>query len=50
MAKAYRTVMLDSVRVMNRLKAVFRSRGISTAGRQVFGQNTKEKWVKKLPP
>ena len=49
MGKAYRTVMIDSVRVMNRLKGVFRSRGIPTAGRQVFGQNTKEKWVKKLP-
>jgi len=49
MAKAYRTVMLDSVRVMNRLKAVFRSRGISTADRQIFGQRTKEKWIKKLP-
>ncbi len=49
MAKAYRTVMLDSVRVMNRLKAVFRSRGISTAGRQIFGQSTKEKWIKRPP-
>jgi transposase len=49
MGKAYRTVMIDSVRVMNRLKGVFRSRGISTAGRRVFGQNTKEEWVKKLP-
>ena len=49
MGKAYRTVMIDSVRVMNRLKGVIRSRGIPTTGRQVFGQNTKEKWIKKLP-
>ena len=49
MSKAYRVVMVDTVRVMNRLKGVFRSRGISTAGRQVFGQRTKEQWVGKLP-
>jgi transposase len=36
--------------VMNRLKGVYRSRGISTSGREVFGQNTKELWLKKLPP
>jgi len=48
-SKAYRNVMLDSVRVMNRLKGAFRSRGISTAGKQVFGQNTKDEWLKKLP-
>ena len=36
--------------MINRLKGVYRSRGISTSGREVFGQNTKELWLKKLPP
>ena len=49
MSRAYRTVMVDSVRVMNRLKGVYRSRGISTAGRQIFGQSAREQWLKKLP-
>jgi transposase len=49
MSKAYNTVMVDSVRVMNRLKVVYRSRGISTAGRQIFGQNAREQWLRKLP-
>ena len=48
-SKAYRTVMVDSVRVMNRLKGVYRSRGISTTGRQIFGQNARKQWLKKLP-
>jgi hypothetical protein len=49
MSKGYRTVMVDSVRVMNRLKGVFRSRGIPTAGRQIFGQTARERWLKRLP-
>ena len=48
-SKAYSTVMVDSVRVMNRLKGVYRSRGISTADRQIFGQEAREQWLKKLP-
>ncbi len=48
-SKAYTNVMVDSVRVKNRLKSVFRSRGISTSGGEVFSLNTKDQWVKKLP-
>ena len=49
LSKAYRTVMTDSVRVMTRLKGVFRSRGIPTSGKEVFSLQTKEQWLKKLP-
>ena len=48
-SKAYRTVMNDSVRVMNRLKGVFRSRGIPTGGQAVFSISNKETWTNKLP-
>lgn len=48
-SKAYRNVMNDSVRVMNRLKAAFRSRGISTGGQAVFSISNKETWITKLP-
>lgn len=49
LSKAYGNVMSDSVRVMNRLKAVFRSRGIPTGEGQLYSQDTKEEWLKKLP-
>jgi transposase len=48
-SRSYSAVMIDTVRVMNRLKGVFRSRGISTSGRKVFSQSTKDEWLKKLP-
>jgi transposase len=49
LSKAYANVMVDSVRVMSRLKGVFRSRGIPTGERQIYSQDTKEEWLKKLP-
>lgn len=48
-AKAYRNVMNDSVRVMNRLKGVYRSRGIPTATQEVFSIARKDEWLSKLP-
>ncbi len=48
-SKAYRNVMVDSVRVMNRLKGVFRSRGIPTGDKEIFSQSSKDKWLTKLP-
>ncbi len=48
-SKAYRNVMNDSVRVMNRLKSVFRSRGISTGQRDVFSIAKKDEWLNRLP-
>ena len=48
-SKAYRNIMNDSVSVMNRLKAVFRSRGISTGHRDVFSLANQDLWLDKLP-
>jgi hypothetical protein len=49
LSKAYRNVMVDSVRVMNRIKGVYRSRGISTSDGQVYCLKTKDQWLDKLP-
>jgi transposase len=38
----------DSRRAKNRLKAIFRSRGISTTGRDVYRAEQREDWVGKL--
>jgi len=48
-SKAYRIVMTDSVRVKNRLKGVFRSRGVPTGGKGVYSQSSKNEWLKTLP-
>ena len=46
---AHRKVVADHVRVQNRIKALFRSRGIDTKGDRLFGQKEREDNVKKLP-
>ena len=48
-AVAYRMATQDVVRVKNRLKAVFRARGIPTE-RDVYTPRTRSKWMKELPP
>ena len=48
-ARAYRNVVEDSTRTMGRLKALFRARGIGTAGTRVYAPVTREEWLAKLP-
>jgi transposase len=45
----YSKVNSDSVRVQCRLKALFRSRGVSTPSVELFKPEQREQWVKKLP-
>jgi len=49
LSKAYSKVMSDSVRVMSRLKSVYRSRGVATGEGHVFCQDTKDEWLRELP-
>jgi transposase len=49
LSRAYSMVVSDSVRVQNRLKSLFRSRGIPTSGEEVYGAVAREKWLRKLP-
>ena len=48
-AKAYTLLVGDSVRVQNRIKGLFRSRGVAVAGKGVFRVAEREGWLKKLP-
>ena len=48
-AKAYTLLVGDSVRVQNRIKSLFRSRGVAVAGKSVFRAAEREAWLKKLP-
>jgi transposase len=49
LTRAYAMVVSDSVRVQNRIKSLYRSRGISTAGKDVYRSSSRETWLDKLP-
>jgi transposase len=48
--RARRLLTSDVVRTKNRLRAVFRSRGIVEAGSEVYCREKRGKWAEKLPP
>jgi transposase len=48
LARTYQVVSKDSKRVMNRLKALYRSWGIPCTGTRVYGQRHREQWLKKI--
>jgi hypothetical protein len=47
-AHNYDALMEDSIRVMNRLKALFRGRAIGCAGPGVYAPRQREEWLGKL--
>lgn len=50
LARAHGFVVRDTVRVKNRLKSVYRSRGVWPGkGRTVYGKGEREGWLAKLP-
>jgi transposase len=48
LARSYRCLVEDSTRVMNRLKALFRGRGIACSGRAVYQARQREQWLQRL--
>src|ERR1700675_3921275 len=48
LARTYQVVSKDLKRVMNRLKALYRSWGIPCTGTQVYSQRHREQWLKKI--
>jgi transposase len=48
LARTYQNLIEDSTRVMARVKAVFRGRGIKTAGRCVYHPSQRATWLAKL--
>lgn len=49
LCRAYNFLVADSVRVQNRIKSLFLSRGIPCSGRQVYATGRREEWIEKLP-
>ena len=48
-ARSYQMLSKDVARTRNRLKAVFRSRGLTEAGNDVYSQDSRKPWLQKLP-
>ena len=49
LTRAYQNLVEDSTRVMLRLKALFRARGIKAPGRRVYHPADRAQWLEKLP-
>ena len=49
LTRAYQNLVEDSTRVMLRLKALFRARGIKVPGTRVYHPVEREHWLEKLP-
>jgi len=49
LVRSYEYLVEDSTRVMNRLKALYRSRAISCAGTEVYKVRQRKAWLAKLP-
>jgi len=48
LARGYLALVKDTTRVMMRLKAIYRSRGIPCAGRDVYYQRHRAQWLSKI--
>jgi transposase len=48
MARSYLTLTQDTTRVMNRIKAVYRGRGIPCSGQKVYAVRHHHEWLEKL--
>ena len=48
MARAYENLVSDTTRVKNRLKALYRGRGIGCVGRAIYCRSQREQWLEKL--
>src|SRR5499425_752122 len=49
LGRSYQTISQDLNRVMNRIKAVYRSWSIACAGTQVYAPRCREEWLDKIP-
>ena len=48
LVRSYEVVSKDLMRVMNRIKALYRSWGIACSGTQVYGRRHREQWLNKI--
>jgi hypothetical protein len=49
LSRAYTILVGDSVRVQNRIKSLYRLRGVALSGREVYSRTSREAWLPKLP-
>jgi len=49
LAKVYSTLVADTVCCQNRIKSLFRSRGVPTTGTKVYSPKHRSQWVSQLP-
>jgi len=49
LCRTYENLVEDATRTQNRLKALYRGRGIACAGHQVFRSDVRQAWLAKLP-
>jgi hypothetical protein len=49
LTRAYRSVVEDATRVMQRLKALYRARAIRAKGRRVYAPKHRREWLAQLP-
>jgi transposase len=49
LARTYANLVADGTRVMQRLKALFRARGIRTPGTEVYRRAQRAEWLRQLP-
>jgi len=49
LARTYSMLARDVVRIKNRIKSVYRARGVSTPGKTVYGTQEREAWLARLP-
>lgn len=50
LVKAHRCIVGDTVRVQNRIKALYRARGIATDGKAIYRSGSRAKALAQLPP
>ncbi len=48
LARSYVSLQQDSTRVMNRVKAIFRGRGIPCRGTEIYESRNRKEWLEKL--
>jgi transposase len=48
LVRSYDCLVSDTTRVMNRLKAIYRGRAIACGGHDIYRQDRKEQWLRKL--
>lgn len=49
LARAYQNLVSDSTRTMNRIKAIYRGRGINCDGHNIYKVEQRQAWLAKLP-